>query len=168
MKYSARHVIEGPLADIETVGLDRTRDVKVYPNVTSCTVKKREQRGNKLFVEIESVGNGDIPEKLRHLINPKMLTWIEKGEYDYDKKEYFYTVRTFYFTNLVKITGLIKYLKDGEEKTIRTLDGEIKINIPIFGAIAEKKIVEIQKANLELDVKNMRDEVRELQKKKGK
>ncbi len=167
MKYSTRHVIEGPIADVITVGLDRSRDIKVYPNVTSCIVKKSEKKGNKLFVEIESVGNGDIPEKLRGLINPKMLTWIEKGEFDHDKAEYAYTVRTFYFSNLFVMKGLIKYFKEGEDKTVRTLDGEIKINIPILGAIAEKKIVEIQKANLELDINSMREEVRELQKKKG-
>ena len=97
-----------------------------------------------------------------------MLTWIEKGEYDFDKKEYFYTVRTFYFSNLFKMTGKIVYIKEGDDKTVRTLDGEIKINIPIFGAIAERKIVEIQKANLELDIKNMREEVRALQRKKDK
>ncbi|MFA6451683.1 MAG: hypothetical protein WCX65_19585 [bacterium] len=167
MKYNTRHVIEGAIADVITVGLDRSRDVKVYPNVTSCKVKKSEKKGNKLCVEIETVANGDIPPNLRNLINPKMLTWIETGEFDFDKNEYFYTVRTFYFSNVTKISGLIKYFKEGEDKTIRTLDGEIKINIPILGAIAEKKIVEIQKANLELDIKNMRDEVRELQKKKG-
>ncbi len=168
MKYNARHVIEGPIQDVIAVGLDRSRDVKVYPNVTSCKVRKSEKRGNKLFVEIETVANGDIPEKLRGLINPKMLTWIETGEFNFDKNEYFYSVKTFYFSNVFKCTGLISYFKEGEDKTVRTLDGEIKINIPILGAIAEKKIVEIQKANLELDVKNMRDEVRELQKKKGK
>ncbi|HOX29079.1 MAG TPA: hypothetical protein PLQ76_08015 [bacterium] len=167
MKYSTRHVIDGKIEDVVLVGLDRSRDVKVYPNVTSCNVVKSEKKGNKLFVRVESVGNGDIPPNLRSLINPKMLTWIENGEFDYDTNEYVYTVKPFYFANVFSMKGLIKYLKDGEDKTIRTLDGELNIKIPLLGAIAEKKIVEIQKANLELDVKNMRDEVKELQKKRG-
>jgi hypothetical protein len=168
MKYSTRHVIDGTIDDVVLVGLDRSRDVKVYPNVTSCKVVSSEKRGNKLYVKVESIGNGDIPPRLRTLLSPKMLTWIETGEYDYDKKEYKYTVRTFFFANLFGMTGTIRYFKEGEDKTVRTLDGEIKINIPILGAIAEKKIVEIQKVNLELDITNMREEVRELQKKNKK
>lgn len=166
MKYSTRHVIEGTIDDVVTVGLDRSRDVKVYPNVTSCKVVKSERKGNKLYVKVESVGNGDIPPRLRSLISPKMLTWIETGEFDFDNKEYKYSVRPFYFSSVFNMTGVIRYFKEGEDKTVRTLDGEIKINVPILGWIAEKKIVEIQKVNLELDIRNMREEVRELRKKK--
>lgn len=166
MKYNCRHVIDGPVELVEKVGLDRSRDVKVYPNVTSCKVVKEETKGSKRFVKVESVGNGDIPPRVRNLITPKMLTWIETGEYDFDKKEYRYTVRPFFFANVFSMKGHIKYIKEGE-KTIRTLDGDIEIKIPILGAIVEKKIVEVQKANLELDVKCMREEVAELMKKQG-
>ncbi|HOC94127.1 MAG TPA: DUF2505 family protein [bacterium] len=167
MKYNTRHVIEGPLEAVEKVGLDRSRDVKVYPNVTKTTVKKREHKGSKMTVVVETVANGDIPPNLRKLISPNMLTWTEYGEHDFDTHTYKYEVKTFYFSNVFKMSGVIKYFKDGEDKTVRTLDGDIQIKIPLLGAIAEKKIVEVQKQNLELDIKNMREEVRELLKKEG-
>lgn len=168
MKYTSRQLIEGPIELVEAVGLDRSRDVKVYPNVTSCKMLKEERKGSKRYVKVETVANGDIPPKLRKLVSPKMLTWIEYGEYDFDTKVYKYRVKPFYFSNIVKVSGVIKYIKKGEDKTLRTLDAEVRINLPVLGAIAERKIAEIQKANLELDIKNMREEVKELLKKQKK
>lgn len=158
MKYVVEDVLDGPIEQVIEICLDRSRDVDVYPNITKVTVKKTEERDNKRFVTVETVANGDIPPKLRNLINPKMLTWTEEGMYDFATKEYKYKVRTHYFTNVCSISGHFKYLeKDG--KTVRRLDGEVKINIPILGAIAEKKIVEVQKENLKLDVNAIRKEL---------
>ncbi|HOO57398.1 MAG TPA: DUF2505 family protein [bacterium] len=166
MKYKVRHVIEGTIQEVFEVGMDRSRDVRVYSNVTKSTVKKREQKGDIINIVVETIANGDIPPKLRKLISPKMLTWTETGKYDLSKNTYDYSVKTFYFTNVFSLTGHFEFEEDGKGNTIRTLDGEIKINIPILGQIAEKKIVEIQKENLELDIKSMREEVKALRESK--
>jgi len=160
-------VIDGPLEDVIEICLDRSRDVEVYPNVTKTEVLKRETRGSKMYVKVETLANGDIPPKLRKLISPKMLTWTEDGEFDHDKNEYKYTVKTHYFTNVTNIKGHFKYFeKNG--KTVRHLDGEVKINIPILGRIAERKIIEVQKENLRLDVASIKKELKQRKKKKKK
>lgn len=160
MKYTVEDVLDGPLDKIVKICLDRSRDTKVYSNITKCTVLKSEDKDGKRFVTVETVANGDIPPKLRHLINPKMLTWTEEGVFDFKTNEYKYKVRTHFFTNVCGISGHFKY-KEKDGKTVRTLDGEVKINIPILGMIAEKKIVEVQKDNLKLDVAAIRKELAE-------
>lgn len=160
MKYHVKHYIDGPLDKVVEICLDRSRDVDVYTNVTKTEVKKREQKGSKMRVVVETVANGDIPPKLRKLISPKMLTWTEEGEFDFDKNEYKYRVKTHYFTDVTRITGHFKYYEE-DGKTVRELNGEIKIKIPILGAIAEKKIVQTQKENLEIDIEDIRKTLKE-------
>lgn len=158
MKYVVEDIIDGPLEDVIKICLDRSRDVDVYPNITKVTIKKSEDRDNKRFLTIETVANGDIPPALRKLINPKMLTWTEEAVHDFKTNDYKYKVRTHFFTNVCSISGHFTYReKDG--KTVRTLNGEVKINIPILGQVAEKKIVEVQKDNLKLDVTAVRKEL---------
>ncbi len=156
MKYHAKDIIDGPLDKVVEICLDRSRDVRVYTNVTKTKVVKSERKGNKLRVVVETLANGDIPPKLRKLLSPKMLTWTEEGEFDFDKYEYKYRVKTHYFSDLTKITGHFKYYEE-DGKTVRELDGEIKIKIPILGRIAEKKIVEVQKENLKIDIDDIRE-----------
>ena len=74
MKYSKEHLIEGPMEMVIEVGLDRTRDVKVYPNITRTTVKSREVKGDIIEVVVETLANGDIPPALRKVLSEKMLT----------------------------------------------------------------------------------------------
>lgn len=159
MKYFVEDVFDAPLKDVIEICLDRSRDTKVYPNVTKSEVKKRETRGSKMYVTVETLANGDIPPKLRKLVHPHMLTWTEEGIFDYDKNTYDYKVRTHFFSNLTSIKGHFDY-SERDGKTVRKLEGEIKVNLPLLGQIVEAKVVEVQKANLRLDVKNILEELK--------
>jgi hypothetical protein len=168
MNYSKEHLIEGPMDMVIEVGLDRSRDVKVYPNVTKTTVKSKETNGHITKIVVETLANGDIPPALRKIILPKMLTWTEYGTWDAEKKVYEYKVKTFFFSNITNIWGRISYKEPEPGKTLRRIEAGIEIKMPILGQIVEKKVSEVQLANLDLDVKAMRDEVREMLAKQGK
>ena len=167
MKYKVHHIIEAPIEDLIELTQDREdRDPKVYPNVTSTKLLSEERKGNVLRTKLETCANGDIPPKLRKLIKPKMLSWIEYGEFDFDKSEYRYNVKTFYFTNVFKMQGRVQWTKLEDNKTARDMEVEIKINIPVLGAMAEKKISQTQIENLDLDPERMPKEVKEMKAKK--
>ena len=168
MKYSIEHIIEGPIDMVVEVGLDRSRDVKVYPNITRTEVKSREIKGDIMEVVVETLANGDIPPALRKVISEKMLTWTEYGRMDMKNKVYDYKVKTFFFSEICKIGGRISYSEPEPGKTLRRLDAYIEIKMPLIGSLAEKKISETQLENLDKDVKAMREEVAEMLKKNGK
>jgi len=168
MKYSKEHLIEGPMEMVIEVGLDRTRDVKVYPNITRTTVKSREVKGDIIEVVVETLANGDIPPALRKVLSEKMLTWTEYGRMDMKNKFYEYKVKPFYFSEMCKISGKISYREPEPGKTIRRIDANVEIKLPIIGGIAEKKISEVQLENLDKDVKAMREEVAEMLARGGK
>ena len=168
MKFTFRHEIEAPMEDLIELTQDRVgRDVKVYPNVTSVKMLEEKQEGNKKFTKLETCANGDIPPKLRKLIQPKMLSWIEEGVFDYDKNEYSYNIKPFYFKDRFIMKAVVKWKKLSDNKTLREMKGEIKVKVPVLGQIAEKKISETQKENLDLDVKKMVEEAEELRKARG-
>ena len=161
MKYSQDDLIEGPFDMVVELCLDRTRDIHVYPNVTKCTVKKRETKGHITKVVVETVANGDIPKPLRKIILPKMLTWIEYGTWDDEAKTYEYKVKTHYFSNITNIGGTFTYSEPEPGKTLRSLQAYIEVKMPVVGKIAEKKISEVQKENLIVDIAALKKEVKE-------
>lgn len=144
------------------------RDVRVYPNITSVKTLRREKKGSKQFTKIETCANGDIPPKLRKLITPKMLTWVEEGVFDYDTNTYKFKVTPFYMANVFKMRGSVEWKKLENGKTGREMNGEIKVKVPVLGPLVEKKIIETQRENLDLDVKTMVEEVTEILKNKEK
>ena len=162
MKYSKDHTFEGDFDKIIAICLDRSRDVRVYPNVTKTTVKSRETQGHITKVVVETLANGDIPPALRKIISPKMLTWTEYGVWDDENKTYEYKVKTFYFSNITKIGGKFTYTQPQPGKVSRHLDAYIEVNMPILGQIVEKKVAQVQIENLELDVKAIKEDLKAL------
>lgn len=161
MKYSQDDLLDGPLDLVVELCLDRSRDTKVYPNVTKCTVKSRETKDDIMKVVVETVANGDIPPALRKLITPKMLTWVEYGIWNAKEKTYEYKVKTHYFSNITSIGGKFKYTEPEPGKTLRHLDAYLDVNMPVLGKIAEKKIAEVQKENLKKDITALKKEIQE-------
>ncbi len=167
MKYKHYHEIDAPMEMlIELTQKREERDVRVYPNITSVKVLKRKKKGKKQYTKIETCANGDIPPRIRKIITPKMLTWVEEGEFDYSTNTYTFKVTPFYMANVFKMSGTAKWKKLENGKTARELRGEIKVKIPVLGRLIEKKIIETQRENLDLDVKSMVEEVKEILAKK--
>lgn len=167
MKYKIYHEIDAAMDDlIELTQMREERDPKVYPNVTSTKMVKEERKGNKLITVIETCANGDIPPKLRNLLNPAMLSWREFGEFDFDKNEYTYKVKPFYLANVFSMSGRVQWKKLSKNQTSRAMEVSIDIRVPILGRIAEKKISETQIENLNLDPGRMPEEVEEMKKNK--
>lgn len=165
MKYKIYHEIEADMEDlIALTQMREERDPKVYPNVTSTKMVKEERKGNKLITVIETCANGDIPPKLRNLLNPSMLSWREFGEFDFDKNEYTYKVRPFYLSNVFSMSGKVQWKKLGENKTSRSMEVSIDVKVPILGRIVEQKISETQIENLNLDPGRMPQEVEQMKK----
>ncbi len=161
MKYEVTNIIEGPIATVVEITRDRSRDVKVYPNITETIVIKSEEDGTKVHEIVKSVGNGDIPPALRKILTPDLLAWIEDGTYDYATNYYTYTIKHAKFAAVFTMTGSVQFTALSDTRTQRVLKGDIRVNIPIVGSIAEKKIVEIQKENLDLESKILQKDVAE-------
>lgn len=166
MKYSTKHLLTGTLDEALTIAKDRTRDVKVYPNITSLEQVKWVETNDGVDCEFITRGDGEIPKALQKLITPKMVSWREFGHWDKKTNTYDYTVKTFYFTNVFYMRGKFKFTPQGSDKVLRELEGEIRINIPILGEIAAKTIVKYQLENIDKEAKIFEKDLEELRKKK--
>jgi len=168
MKYSVKHLLSGTLEEALTIAKDRTRDERVYPNITSLKQVKWEETDTDIYCEFITRGDGEIPKPLRKLITPKMVSWREIGHWDKKNNAYDYKVKTFYFTSVFNMSGKFRFIPQGNDKVLREMEGEIKINIPLLGQIAEKTIVKYQVENLDKEAKIFEKDLEELRKRKKK
>ncbi|MEW6201818.1 MAG: DUF2505 family protein [bacterium] len=168
MRYTAKHLLNGTLEEAMMIAKDRTRDERVYPNITSLKQVKWDETDTDIHCEFITRGDGEIPKPLRKLITPKMVSWRETGHWDKKNNTYEYQVKTFYFSNIFQMRGKIRFIPQGNDKILRELEGEIKINLPLLGQLAEKTIVKYQIDNLDKEAKIFEKDLEELRKKRGK
>lgn len=153
MKYKARNILSGTLQEVLAIAIDRSRDHEKYPNISSCKETRREEAGELLHCEYLLCGNGDIPEPLRPIALPHLLTWREIGCWDTIGNSYSYTLKPLHFAHLVKASGSIKLIDAGGGKVVRELEGEINIALPILGELAARTIIGYMLGNYEKEAK---------------
>lgn len=159
LDYETRFTFDGSLEEVLTLAKDRTKDTRVYPNITSVKQVLWEETDSHIHVEFIVRGDGEIPEPLRNFISERMLSWREIGTWNKRTNTYQYKVRTFYFSSLFHMTGTLTFSPLCDDCVEMVLRGCIRVDVPVFGAIAEKTIVRYQLANLEKEVEAFQENV---------
>ena len=153
MKYKARNILDGSLQEVLAIAMDRSRDHEKYPNISSCRETRREEKGELIHCEYLLCGNGDIPEPLRPIALPHLLTWREIGCWDTSNNCYSYKLKPLHFSHLVNAWGTIKLIGGEDGKVVRELEGEINIALPVLGNLAARTIIGYMLGNYEKEAK---------------
>ena len=144
MQFEFQHVVSAPLAKVEETFLSRrfldvlkermtsVKEIEVLEFDDSGPTVRRRVR-YRLHPIIKRVGLKKIP--------PEAFEWVEESEYYRDS-------HSMTFTNVLTHprlrplfinTGKVTLSPDGA-KTVRRLEGELAIKVPVLGRMAEKVV----------------------------
>ncbi len=112
------------------------------PSLKDMEVLERREEGERLMRKvryepvplIEKVGPKRVP--------PEAMIWVEESSYDRKRKVLdFKNVPTHpKVRGLMKNYGTVELQSAGPGKSRRTMQGELKVSVPILGRVAEKII----------------------------
>jgi hypothetical protein len=161
MKIDAEYVFNCPLEKTLDICVNQTIGNLQYfkesfENVADVKLIKLEEKDGKKHVIYEFCAHGQIPKAVQHLLKPDMLTWREISYWDSQKKEYHFSVKPHYFTNVFTCKGYWGYMERGPEKSAQVCHGDLIIRIPIFGNLVEKAIWTNLKRNWDDSDKKMK------------
>ena len=112
---------------------------------------KEDERYVRTRVRVFAVGF--IPREVRHLLKPKMLTWIEESVYDKLNHTFDWKIIPYYFSEIVDCRGTYKYIDESPTRMRRELDGVLNISVPVLGPMGEQYIIKLLKKNFEAEYK---------------
>lgn len=155
-KFKIERIFNYPVKEVTDFFMEcdgTVYDLNELENVTQWKVIKEEERGDKRIATKEWCAHAQIPKALQHLITPRMLTWYEHSEWDKVNRVYRFKIETFYFKKKVKCQGQTAFAAASGNKTSRVFQMMINVDIPVFGPMAEKLIVDLLKKNEAQDFK---------------
>jgi hypothetical protein len=132
-------------------GDDPVYDMDSLENVTQWKVIKEEDVGDKRIGTKEWCAHAQIPKALQHIVSPKMLTWYEHSEWDRKARTYRFRIEPFYLKKSVKCHGQTTYKESGANQCVRVFEINLIVDIPIFGPMFEKVVLDLLKRNEEQD-----------------
>jgi hypothetical protein len=165
VKYSTTYQLYGSLDEV--LDAVKNREYNADPNVRSIKKICWKETDTEINCEYHVQGHGDIPEVVRHLITPKMVTWREVGHWDKPRNYFEYKVTPFYFANTFRMRGAFKFKPLANDRIECHLDAEIHVGIPMFGDYIERTVVKRQLETIHRQTEFFNKRILENQRKSG-
>ena len=133
-------------ADLATV-LALFTDPGLYPTLSGLPkigtplVVDHQVDGTHVHLRLRQRFTGELPTAALALIDPTKLTWIEQLDFDLDRATASSRLLPDHYADRLTCSGRYTYLPDGDRTTVRRLDGQLKVRMPLVGGKVEGALV---------------------------
>ncbi|MEW6202300.1 MAG: DUF2505 family protein [bacterium] len=125
--------------------------IDALPNLAGREDLERWEDERYAHARIRVLAVGLIPKEVRHILKPKMLTWIEESVYDKLNHTFEWKIIPYYFRQYVECRGTYKYIDEGNSRMRREIEGMLNISAPVFGRLIEQYIIQHLKKNFDAE-----------------
>jgi hypothetical protein len=134
MKIDVKHEFSYSAMEVYLTFRDRMPEyVKFCPNLTKIVVMDREDLpDDKTKMRVQWHGLGQIPDVIRNILKPEMISWEDWEEWDMKSYECRWVIKPYYFREFVVSEGVWKFEPCGDNKCIATCKGIFNITITKF------------------------------------
>ncbi len=139
MKIDVRHEFPYSAETVYHVFRDRMQEyVRFCPNLTKVVIEQRMDVSETITeMRVRWHGLGQIPELIRHLLKPEMISWEDWETWDSTARECRWVIKPFYFREFVKCEGAWRFESLGENKCAARCDGVFIVDIKKFPPFPE-------------------------------
>ena len=111
------------------------------PKIGTPLVVHHQVDGAHVHLRLRQRYTGDLPAAALAVIDPNKLTWIEQLDFDLDRATASSRLLPDHYADRLACSGRYTYLPDGDRGTVRRLDGELKVRMPLMGSKVEGALV---------------------------
>jgi hypothetical protein len=155
MKFRIEHRFEGGPFDevVRFMTEEYMFDATNLPNVKGYKLLEEKIFDDRKVWRNEWCAHGQIPKVIQHLIQPKMLTWIEETTYDRKTRIFYTKITPFYFRNIFFCENRGYFIKKSDREFMRVQEGVLDIKISVFGPFIEEQIIAHLRQNMNEEYK---------------
>lgn len=145
MQFRIRQNFDAPIDAVMRV----FTDPGFYPYLHGLTkigapqVLDRREDGEQVLMWIRYQFTGDLPAAARRVIDPAKLTWVEAARYDYTARTAWTQLIPDHYGDKMTASAVVTFEADPgpHGRSTRTLDGDLKVSVPLVGGKVEHAIV---------------------------
>ena len=141
MEFQLEHTFDAPLEAVETAMIDPAfLESTRLPDVGPPKVLSRDEDGDTVTLRVSYHYTGSLNSLARRVLSTNDVAWVQETVLDRSTHRTTFTVIPKVHPDRFECGGVMQLtVVDG--KTKRTIDGEVKIKVPLFGSRGERLIV---------------------------
>lgn len=142
MRFSLDQALPGRIDAVIDALLDPEflRCLGDLPNLDAPDVLEQQRNGDIVVQRIHYRFTGSLSPAVTRVVDPKKLTWIDETTYDLGARRATFRVIPDHYVNKLSCSGTYTFSELGEA-TIRHVDAELSVRVPLVGRIVERAIV---------------------------
>lgn len=142
MDFTLHQEIPAPIEAVEAalVNADFLARMAELPKLGSAEVLLNERDGDTVKLQVRYLFQADLSAAVTRFVDPKNLTWVEDSTVDVANHHTTCAIKPDNYANLLSgsYEALIAASATG---CVRTVNGMIKVHVPLVGGKAEKAII---------------------------
>ena len=145
--------MDAGLADVEAALVDPDFLARLGELPTLGHPELLEQRvdGDRVFQRVRYAFTGDLPSAAHRFIDPHRLTWVEESTLDRTTHRTAFRIKPDHYASLLKCAGAFSLQPTGDRATLRVMEGELSVHIPLLGRRVERAIASGLEEHAELE-----------------
>ena len=110
------------------------------PNLGAPDVLSQERDGDVVVQRVRYAFTGSLSPAVTRVIDPAKVTWIDETTYDLVARRASFRIIPDHYENKLRCAGAHTFTeRDGG--TVRHIDGELTVRVPLVGRVVERAIV---------------------------
>ncbi len=112
-------------------------------NISVLEVSRCERTGDRAVMEVRFRFSGAVSSAVRAVVDPKKMTWVTRSEMNLTTRRSEWTIVPDHYPDRLSGHGTYTFVAapEGAGATVVTLEGELKVHVPLVGRTVERVIV---------------------------
>jgi hypothetical protein len=128
-------------------------------NISVVEVVTHEQTGNRVVLEVRFKFTGSVSSAVRAVVDPNKMSWVTRTELSLDALTSTWRIRPDNYPDRLTGGGSYRFApgSNGPDSTSITVEGELKVHVPIVGRTVERVIISGLRSYIGAEVKGIPD-----------
>ena len=142
MRFRLEHRFSAALEAVEEAFLDPALldELASLPQLGRPELLSSSVAGDVVVSDVRYAFTGQLSPAVTRVIDPARLTWVEHSEYDRRRHRGVLEVRPDHYADRLTCSATVALDGDGA-KTLRVVEGDLRVRFPLVGAKVERAIV---------------------------
>src|SRR3954453_656680 len=110
------------------------------PNLGAPKLLSQERDGDVVVQRVHYEFTGTLSAAVTRVIDPRNITWIDESTYDLAARRATFRVIPDHYANKLRCSGVQTFVA-GDGGTLRRLEGDLSVSVPLVGRVVERAIV---------------------------
>ena len=143
MRFSVDQPIAAPTESVEEALVDPRfyEALATMPNIGEPEVLECTARDSEVILRVRYAFTGDLAAPARRVLDPAKLTWVVESTVDRSTRTTAFRMLPDHYADRLECGGSYTLVASGADATIQQMEGNLRVNYPVVGRLAERGIV---------------------------